>query len=818
MGFITRAFSVLAGSEEFPTGSGYVLRVQRSKVLLTKSVQCIIAANQGWVLDTNRNPTDTDYTDIPPSNPSDDVSYPGLFLRNNISGCKMFISYFSCYYGGIKNFDGKSIITIQNGTTHNGLIISIIPEGSDKEFGDPTTTTFLPSDATRLFGTMPYVITRDAAYDPPNNYGFEYTFGVTPYCIFVYATHNDQGAITDPETYLAVPVYACGRILESVAHGEKTTNAKYGVIPFRVKPGDWESWCTVYNQTIKNISGDDVRLAGMMIASENEPYGFGNTGCSVSRYNGEWISGSDGDNYKVIFYAVNPNLLTFNQVEGNIVWSSLCVYVHTNDLTTYNIVPNDGFKGILDTTLFRAISYGTRGQTFDNEKFICPESNVGWLIGWSPSNEPLLQVDLVLGVRWDPTNNVWLAKTFSDDGDWWGGLQSSSDANTLSALGVSYSTNSSDSQWAGTVGSILYDTNHIFEIIELYSDMGTTPIEWDKNNFYVENNNPFRESGSDYNNRALLIASFNALSTEVKSWKVRIKKKKPTVDGVVYLSANKQPVSINSSFSQNVYDEEGDTIPLASILEGGDRYIILNYYTSIDDISGSWDPKIYLYSLSGNLVLQNDSGSAVTIQRVTYRLVENPPPPPPEVLEAYFSSNKSPVDITYSSYKFIFDGTGTSLKIEPEKSYLPKKYILSDESEIVIPSADATKTYFYLTSNQDPGLSIYHTVTTTINNLVRLVYETRPATLITAWVSADKTAQTVGPWSPQFLYDEDGNRIIRPDGLIVVAYYYVNGEKIYNNDLYVRMSDYDHRLRISAKADIVIEKIEYNVQPVPTYV
>lgn len=187
-----------------------------------------------------------------------------------------------------------------------------------------------------------------------------------------------------------------------------------------------------------------------------------------------------------------------------------------------------------------------------------------------------------------------------------------------------------------------------------------------------------------------------------------------------------------------------------------------------------------------------------------------------ETVTAYLSSNKSPISITMSYYYPVYDENGTRIEIEPEKSYLPKKYILSDDSEVMIPSADAAKTYFDMTSNQSPALSVYHTLTNNINNIVSLVYETRPANLITAWVSEDKTSQTVGPWSLKFLYDEEGKQIAISQGLSVVAYYYVNGEKIYNNDLYVRMSESGGKLRVGAKADVAIEKVEYSVQPVPT--
>lgn len=187
-----------------------------------------------------------------------------------------------------------------------------------------------------------------------------------------------------------------------------------------------------------------------------------------------------------------------------------------------------------------------------------------------------------------------------------------------------------------------------------------------------------------------------------------------------------------------------------------------------------------------------------------------------ETFIAYFSSNKSPINLEYSTYYSLYDETGSKLILEPEKSYLPTKYTLSDESEIEIPSTDATKTYFALTSNQNPELSIFHTSTTPLKGVASLVYEVQEAQLLTAWVSDDRSAQTVGPWSTRYLYDESGSQFPIPQGSSVVAYYYVNGEKIYNHDLFVRMSDSGGKLMIGAKADILIEKVEFNVQPVPT--
>ena len=79
---------------------------------------------------------------------------PGLLLRNTESGCKMFISYCGSDYSfSIKNFNECSNLRSSNGGMQCGLIISIIPDRSKSEFGDPSTETFIPDDATRLVGS-----------------------------------------------------------------------------------------------------------------------------------------------------------------------------------------------------------------------------------------------------------------------------------------------------------------------------------------------------------------------------------------------------------------------------------------------------------------------------------------------------------------------------------------------------------------------------------------------------------------------------------------------------------------------------------------
>ena len=56
------------------------------------------------------------------------------------------------------------------------------------------------------------------------------------------------------------------------------------------------------------------------------------------------------------------------------------------DLTTYGVIPGDGFKGYLDTDLFRASVDHEVGRLYDNGNFIGVKS---MLLGWDHQNDPL---------------------------------------------------------------------------------------------------------------------------------------------------------------------------------------------------------------------------------------------------------------------------------------------------------------------------------------------------------------------------------------------------------------------------------------------
>lgn len=388
MGFVWNTFCAVGGSSEFPTGDTDALRRSRSETLLTKCVQAIIACNVGWQLDTTKSATDTSYTDIPCRNNSS-KTYPGLFLKNSTSGCKMFIAYFgdeiqNC---GIKNFGGSDLVKYDAGYYyHGGVCISIIPSESQSTFGDPTTTTFIPSDATRICGTC-YRITFNssvmysAAYNPASGGYYNYFVGVTP-CTIAIFTAPFSGP---PGHSTYNPIYATGKLLGALAHEEdNSVNSQYATLLFKNICGDREGWAAnlASNPTIYATAALNIYIPGACYACGNTYYNSFTNGC-ITKSDGSWINNSNKSNKNVLFYpggAVESLLsCSFDTTSNKTRWIPLAISSFSNDLSTDGVVSGDGFKGYLDTDLFR-MGIASRGQTFDNGKFMCAEDNTNLLI------------------------------------------------------------------------------------------------------------------------------------------------------------------------------------------------------------------------------------------------------------------------------------------------------------------------------------------------------------------------------------------------------------------------------------------------------
>lgn len=400
MGFKFFRVNLTAGSAEFPTTDSDSARRSRAETIMQKIGYGLINCGAGWELDTSKNADLTSFVDIPANNSN--LLWPGLFFTNTISGCKLFVAYFASYNQyGIKNFSGtgNDIIRMNDNTNRytSGLCMSIIPAGSNNNFGDPTTTTFLPADATRIIGTVNcYYNSNDYgsyAYKPQSGYVASWGLFVTPYVIAVAALRASGVAPN-----LDAPIYAVGRIIKDLAHdADAAINAEYGVFAFRELGAlKYEGTGAVINHTSYTFGPTSKSFIGLDPKASRATIGaiatYSNVCGSIAKADGSWINGTDTTNYSVIVYPADSGQLSpyiLNNTSGKSRWCSFAIASVSNDPDTYGVVTGDGFKGYLDTDLFRCGS-GLYCQMFDDGNFICASDTYNLLLGWDPANTDTL--------------------------------------------------------------------------------------------------------------------------------------------------------------------------------------------------------------------------------------------------------------------------------------------------------------------------------------------------------------------------------------------------------------------------------------------
>lgn len=399
MGFKFKRVDLTAGSSDFPTGDTDALRRTRSETILTKCVEAILACNCGWALDTTHNAAISNFSDVPCRSGS--LTFPGLFLVNSESGCKMFIAYF----GGNQtaNYCIKDLkVADPSNTTPpidtfyysssyiSGLCISIIPSDSSSVFGNTFDSSFLPNDATRIIGTTLYhsTSTSQTTFGCAPTSGYVYSWGifVTPYAIAISCAKGNGSS-----GLLGIPTYSSGRIIGKIGHDEdNAVNSKYGVLLFRSGDassqqcegltGLFANTYTIFSLTTPNILGKRIGTGQFYV----------DTCASICDANGTWFRAGNT--------LVNPGFYTqdifstsgyfFNKA-NECRWSPFAVCAPSTDISNYSVYNGDCFKGLVDTDLFRAASVSSYGKTFDGGNFISLDANTAFLIGWDSNNESL---------------------------------------------------------------------------------------------------------------------------------------------------------------------------------------------------------------------------------------------------------------------------------------------------------------------------------------------------------------------------------------------------------------------------------------------
>lgn len=389
MGFRFKRVDLTAGSTDFPTGSTAELIQQRSKTILTKVVDAIVASGTGWVLDTARSSTSISYSSVPCSSGSG--TFPGLFLKNTLSRCKMFIAYFGGTNAATDVIANLGQYYSVSGTTvHSGLICSIIPGESSNDFGNSFNSSFLPSDATPIIGSVYYTTTSGdyaCAHGCNPSAGYTYSWGIFITDTVIGVSSANYNGSTGAN--IVTPVYVAGRIFGSLMNLEDNqTNSRYGVVVFRYRngPGDKEGWSGELFYSV-SLFGETFNVPGIDRAATSYGYNY-SCGC-FSKSDGTWINGTNGSSYSVYCCVQSPEMLSntvFSSI-GKTFWTPIYMLVKSGDPSTYCVHNGNALKGFLDTDLFR-FARGTYGQKFAGDHFIIINENIfsAFAIGWSPEN------------------------------------------------------------------------------------------------------------------------------------------------------------------------------------------------------------------------------------------------------------------------------------------------------------------------------------------------------------------------------------------------------------------------------------------------
>ena len=406
MGFKFKKFSYVGNVGTWGTGS---TPRSRSEVVLKDMADWLITSGTGWTLDTARNATTSDFVEVPYWNPYNNSDYnssynaPALFFTNATSGCKMFM----CIQGNNCSGHGfgpkiprTELFTVLDGTWGSGydscmgIMMSIIPGDSTDTFGSVFNgeTPFIPATATKLKGTVHVIgylndYRESYIYNNGSNNNYIYGLYATPYVIGINGAFTTNGTtpILDGQRG-----FFCGRILGTLAHEETTAQAKYGVIQLGGCYGS-------------GSNGEfDVRLCRQISTGASSPYfhstrGFIDSPGSSRDYSSLQIFAANGSPIQYVgnvcnirFYPANiqelSSYMSTSVTSGLSRWTPYAVGVCSTDQNTYGVVPGDGFKGYLDTDLFRAAAEHTAGRLYNNGQFI---GQWDMLLGWDPTNESI---------------------------------------------------------------------------------------------------------------------------------------------------------------------------------------------------------------------------------------------------------------------------------------------------------------------------------------------------------------------------------------------------------------------------------------------
>ena len=281
-----------------------------------------------------------------------------------------------------------------------------------------------------------------------------------------------------------------------------------------------------------------------------------------------WWNGllSENDKTKVINFGLstaldNPQYNSFGNV-GAIVWNKRYTFEVLDIYSDLGQTSVPGYDLSNLRTCYRHVNGDDILVIWSDVQDNTPVMACKYRIKKLPS------LEIVVGVRWDTGTNNWIAPSFSGPDWFYAGILDPADITTLANFGLNVSTDPGN---AGPNGNILYSNGYYYDILELYSDLGSTISP------YTNMSNLTMGSQSFSLGDILSIKNVSAINSGlIMSYKLRITQNPRKEAFFTSAGANNQDANVGRNTYCYLYDANGQRIDGDS----SKTYTITGVYTA----------------------------------------------------------------------------------------------------------------------------------------------------------------------------------------------------------------------------------------------
>lgn len=352
------------------------------KEILSGVTQAIISTNQGWVYDTNYTESSSSFVQIGTGTSVESKRF-AQFLINTITGSKLLVAYTPLPSSNL--FDFSVRFRNNNGAYYSsGLSMSMIPGGSNNTWDvseNCTTKNLISEDGIPILGTVidssgKYTF---LSYASTSQRQSRYVVVIKQDVIHCFWQNVNSGYLNG--------CISVGKIFGNLCNSNDTgLKSKYGAVTFIDSNVNGEP---SYSSDTNNHPNLNIRGNGYSL------YCIGANNCSWIEMEYFAADGTKRTGRSTFLTNTNPfaqyGSATQSSTSNKTAFGAFLCGLNLNNLdASVGIVPGNGFKGYLDTDIFRSVYYEFPYNTLlDDGKFIYVGS--GLAIGWDASNEVLLR-------------------------------------------------------------------------------------------------------------------------------------------------------------------------------------------------------------------------------------------------------------------------------------------------------------------------------------------------------------------------------------------------------------------------------------------